>query len=86
MDLPELQSNATMLFYVFDGEVQVNENIVLSNGESIIIKDEKIKFKASQTTDIVLFVTDENSTYYEDGMYCGNKQKKKTVEIQTSNK
>ncbi len=75
--LPELQNNvSTLLFYVFDGEVLVNENTVLSKGESIIIKDEKIKFKASQTTDIVLFVTDENSTYYKDGMYSGNKSKK----------
>jgi len=75
--LPELQNNvSTLLFYVFDGKVLVNENTVLSKGESIIIKDGKIKFKASQTTDIVLFVTDENSTYYEDGMYSGNKNKK----------
>jgi redox-sensitive bicupin YhaK (pirin superfamily) len=74
--LPELQnSTSTLLFYVFDGEVLVNEDIVLSKGESIIIKNEEIKFKASQTTDIVLFVTDENSIYFEDGMYSGNRWK-----------
>ena len=74
--LPELQNNdSTLLFYVFDGEVLVDENIRLSKGESIIIKNEKIKFKALQTTDLVLFVTDENSKYFEDGMYSGNKSK-----------
>lgn len=84
--LPELQDNAmTLLFYVFDGEILVNENIVLSKGESIIIKDEKIKFKASLTSDIVLFMTDENSPYYESGMYSGNRSKKKIAEIPTSN-
>ena len=76
--LPELSSSAlTLLFYVFDGEVQINEGIVLSKGESIIIRDEKIKINAVQTTDIVLFVTDENSTYFEDGMYSGNRWRKK---------
>jgi redox-sensitive bicupin YhaK (pirin superfamily) len=74
--LPEMVENdATLLFYVFDGEVLINENIVLTKGESLILKDEKIKCKATQTTDIVLFVTDENSTYFEDGMYSGNKSK-----------
>ncbi len=76
--LPELQTNTpTLLFYVFHGEVRVNEDTILSKGESIIIKDEKIKFKASQTADLVLFVTDENSKYFEDGMYSRNKNEKK---------
>ena len=74
--LPELQNNvSTILLYVFHGEVTVNEDISLSKGESIIIKNGKIKFKALQTTDLVLFVTDENSKYFEDGMYSGNKWK-----------
>ena len=76
--LPELQNNTlTLLFYVFHGEVLVNEDTMLSKGESIIIKDEKIKFKATQTADLVLFVTDENSKCFEGGMYSGNKSKKK---------
>ena len=74
--LPELQEdNPTLLFYVFDGKVLVNKNMELTRGESIIIKNEKIKFKSLQTADIVLFVTDENSTYFEDGMYSGNQYK-----------
>ena len=74
--LPEIQeSNPTLLFYVFDGKVSVNENIELTRGESIIIKNEKIKFKALQRSDIVLFVTDEDSVYFEDGMYSGNQHK-----------
>ncbi|WP_316505632.1 pirin family protein [Nitrosopumilus sp.] len=72
--LPELQeNNPTLLFYVFNGKVSINENMELARGESIIIKNEKIKIKTLQTADIVLFVTDENSTYFEDGMYSGNK-------------
>ena len=74
--LPELPENdPTLLFYVFDGKVLVNKNMELTRGESIIIKNEKIKFRALQTADIVLFVTDENSTYFEDGMYSGNQYK-----------
>ena len=77
---PEMQEkDSTLLFYVFDGEVMINEKTVLSKGESVILKDEKIKCKALQTTDIVLFVTDENSTYFEDGMYSGNKSKRKII-------
>lgn len=73
---PEMQEkNSTFLFYVFDGDVVINKNTVLKKGESAIIKEEKINCKATQTTDIVLFVTDENSTYFDDGMYSGNKSK-----------
>ena len=76
--LPELQKDGlTLLFYVFDGKILIKENTVLSKGESIIIKDEEIKIKAVQTTDIVLFVTDKNSNYFEDGMYSGNRWRKK---------
>ena len=76
--LPELENNeSTLLFYIFDGKALVNESIELIKGESLIIKDEKIKFKATQTTDIVLFVTDENSLYFENGMYSGNKWRNK---------
>ena len=83
---PEMQKkDSTLLFYVFNGEVLINENTVLTKGESIIVKNEKIKCKATQTTDIVLFVTDENSTYFEDGMYSGNKSKKEIL-IRTKNR
>jgi len=74
------------LCYVFDGEVLINEKTVLSKGESVMVKDEKIKCKATQTTDIVLFVTDENSTYFEYGMYSGNKSKKEQILIRTENR
>lgn len=84
---PEIQEkDSTLLFYVFDGEVLINENTVLSKGESLIVKDEKIKCKATQTSDIVLFVTDENSTYFENGMYSGNKIKKEQILIRAENK
>ena len=83
---PEMQEkDSTLLFYVFNGEVVINEDTVLTKGESVILKDEKIKCKAMQTTDIVLFVTDENSRYFEDGMHSGNKNKERII-VRTENR
>ena len=71
--LPQIHNDfSTCLFYVFEGKVKINDDIVLSKGESIIIKDEEIKVKALQTSDIVLFETDGDSKYYDGGMYSGN--------------
>lgn len=75
--LPPLPvKNATLLLYVFEGEVSVSNGDVLKTGESLLIEGELPKFTALSESDVVLFVTDKNSTYSEDGMYSGNKNRK----------
>lgn len=72
--LPELPKNElTGLLYVFQGNVILNNDINLLKGESILFKNEQIEINALETSELVLFITDENSEYYDDGMYSGNK-------------
>jgi len=66
--------NSSILFYVFDGEVKVNEELILHKGESLLIESEHPTFTAVQTSDVVLFVTDKNASYFEGGMYSGNQK------------
>jgi quercetin 2,3-dioxygenase len=66
--------DATCLIYLFAGEITVNENINLKKGESVLVENETIELKALQTSDVVIFITDKNSTYFKDGMYSGNVQ------------
>jgi len=64
-------SNLTFLLYVFQGNVQVNNNINLSKGESLLIKNEIISIDATQA-ELVLFVTNEDAEIFKGGMYSGN--------------
>ncbi|WP_160138713.1 pirin family protein [Chryseobacterium sp. c4a] len=62
------------LLYVFQGDLIVNEEISLTKGESLFIKNEEISFYTQQSAELVLFVTDTHSSYYDGGMYSGNKR------------
>lgn len=74
IELPDLPKNElTGLLYVFQGKVVLNNDINLLKGESILFKNEQIDINALETSELVLFLTDENSEYYDGGMYSGNK-------------
>ena len=62
----------TFLLYVFDGKIQVNDEFTLEKGECVLIEGASPTFTALQTSDIVLFVTSKEATYFEGGMYSGN--------------
>lgn len=71
--LPEAPSeNAAFLFYVFDGEINVNETMALTSGESVMIEMENPTFRAVETSDIVLLITQTNAAHFDGGMYSGN--------------
>jgi redox-sensitive bicupin YhaK (pirin superfamily) len=71
--LPEVpEQNTAFLFYVFSGKIQLNETVLLSAGESVLIENEKPVFNAVETTDVVLFITQTNAAHFEGGMYSGN--------------
>lgn len=73
--LPPLPvSGATCLLYVFGGEIMANETISLTTGESLLVEGESIRFSATQTSNIVLFVTDTHAPYSVAGMYSGNQK------------
>ena len=73
--LPEIPAeNIAFLFYVFNGEIRANENMLLNTGESVLIETENPLFKALETTDIVLFITQTNAAHFDGGMYSGNLQ------------
>lgn len=63
----------TGLLYVFQGNIRLNNDINLLKGESILFKNEQIEINASETSELVLFIIDENAEYYDGGMYSGNK-------------
>lgn len=74
--LPETPiENPSFLMYVFDGFVQVND-LTLTKGESIIMENEQPTISASQTSDIVLFITDKHAPFFKGGMYSGNQKLK----------
>lgn len=71
--LPETPAeNAVFLLYVFNGEITVNETMTLSTGESVLVELENPTFRATETTDIVLFITRTNAVHFDGGMYSGN--------------
>ena len=73
--LPEMHGeNLAFLFYVFNGEVQVNGNMLLTTGESVLIEKENPLFNAHEISDIVLFITQTDAVYFDGGMYSGNLQ------------
>ena len=73
--LPEISAeNVAFLFYVFNGEVQVNEGMQLTTGESALIENEDPIFTAIETSDIVLFITQTDAPHFDGGMYSGNLQ------------
>jgi redox-sensitive bicupin YhaK (pirin superfamily) len=74
IELPDSPKNElTGLLYVFQGNILLNNDINLLKGESVLFKNEQIDINAIETSELVLFITDENSEYYDGGMYSGNK-------------
>lgn len=73
ISLPDFDKEKfTGLLYVFQGEISTNEDTKLIKGESIVFKNEELTVQATEAAELVLFLIDENSTYYEKGMYSGN--------------
>ena len=73
IQLPQLaKQGLTCLFYIFSGSVQVNNEIELAKKDSLLIKDENISIHVNEKSDLVLFVVDEQASYYDGGMYSGN--------------
>ena len=72
-DAPD--ENSAFFFYVFKGEIQVNDNMLLTTGESVLIEKENPLFNALETTDIILFITQTTADHFDGGMYSGNLQK-----------
>ncbi|MCF0064744.1 pirin family protein [Dyadobacter chenwenxiniae] len=71
--LPDAPSeNSAFLFYVFDGKINVSETITLTAGESVLIEMEDPSFRAVETSDVVLFITQTNAAHFDGGMYSGN--------------
>jgi redox-sensitive bicupin YhaK (pirin superfamily) len=66
--------NTAFLFYVFNGQIQVNEDIILAAGESVLIESEEPVFNSLSTSDIVLFMTRTDAVHFDGGMYSGNLQ------------
>lgn len=73
ISLPELpKSNLTGLLYTFQGKIKMDSELYLSKGESVVFEDEVIAIKAIERSELVLFLMDKNSTYFDGGMYSGN--------------
>lgn len=66
------KNNLTLLLYIFQGSATVNDLMILSKGESVVIKDEENISIHSSKSEMVLFVTDESAPFFAGGMYSGN--------------
>jgi redox-sensitive bicupin YhaK (pirin superfamily) len=66
--------NTAFLFYVFNGKIQVNGDMPLTTGESVLIEKENPLFNAHETSDIILFITQTDAIHFDGGMYSGNLQ------------
>lgn len=74
IQLPEIDTrNLTFLFYVFNGNATINNNIVLNKKECLLIKNEDIWIAADSEIELVLFATNEDANFFADGMFSGNK-------------
>jgi hypothetical protein len=77
ISLPSLSAEqSTLIFYVFDGEVIVDGE-ALGKGESLLIEKEQPTFKALETSDVVLFITDKSAPHFDGGMYSGNQKNRR---------
>jgi len=65
-------ANSTCLVYLFDGKLLVNEDIGIQKGESLVVENEEIQLTATEDSDIVLFITDQNARVFKEGMYSDN--------------
>lgn len=75
IQLPEIpRENLAFLFYVFKGQVQVNGQLSLTTGESVLIEKENPVFSAHEASDLVLFITQTDAIHFDGGMYSGNLQ------------
>lgn len=64
----------TFLLYVFSGSIALNDHYLsLVKGDSLVIREEKPNFLAKEDSEVVLFVTNENSDYTTEGAYSGKK-------------
>ena len=71
--LPQASAeNSAFLFYVFQGNIQVNKILSLTTGESVLIEEESLHFQALETSDLIVFITQTNANYFDEGMYSGN--------------
>jgi quercetin 2,3-dioxygenase len=71
--LPNTANGLTCLLYAFGGNANVNNQLSLAKGESVIIKDETtVNITSPDRAELVLFITDETSAYFAGGMYSGN--------------
>ena len=68
-------ASTDFLFYVFNGKIQLNNNMSLAAGESALIEEESPLFHALETSDIILFMTQTNANHFDEGMYSGNLQR-----------
>ena len=48
--------------------------MILEKGESVLIEKASPTFTALETSDVVLFVTSKDATYFKGGMYSGNQK------------
>lgn len=76
--LPRLaRAGLTCLLYVFKGRAKIvsetNAGISIDKKESVVLKNKTITVSTDEDTELVLFVTDEQSEIFKGGMYSGNK-------------
>lgn len=77
IDLPPLPAaGLTVLLYVYQGQISVNETTALVKKEALVVKGEAIAIRSNQGAELVLFLTDENAPIYKGGMYSGNKNER----------
>lgn len=65
----------TILLYVFQGNIQVNNDMMLATDESVLIEAESPVIPALKTSEVFLLMTQTNTYYFNAGMYSENLQR-----------
>lgn len=64
------------LLYCFNGQLTINQSIVISKGESILTDEPYISFETKDSAELVLFISDQYQDCYKQGMFSGNQYHK----------
>lgn len=70
IELPNLNEK-TYLLFVFKNTIEVNDETILYEGDSLIYKNEELRIKTENFADLVLFELEEKAKYIRNGMFSG---------------
>ena len=74
VNLPDMPgNNLTALIYVYQGSLNIRQNLDLGKKEALLVRNEKVSIQTATGAELVLFYTDESAPIFKGGMFSGDK-------------